>query len=202
MTIAAHYSARYFGISLAVISAAFAPALLAQGGRTLARPVGATTAASPESSRLEAARGIVHTLVGTWRFEIWFAGNFGAAPDVTGTRVVTTLYDDLRVQWTEALDHSQIETRGIIGFDPGSGRFFWSSVSSAAAAPEFMIGTLDPAEPLVTFRPITDSADRSFAVTMLDDDHFRSAALDHSWRAVFTRQSQPVPNPGTNGPAR
>jgi hypothetical protein len=101
---------------------------------------------------------------------------------------VTTLFDDLRVQWTEALDRSQIETRGIIGFDPGSGRFFSSSVSSADPAPEFMTGILDTAEPLLTFRPIADSAGQSFALTMLDADHFRSAALDHSWRAVFTRQ--------------
>jgi hypothetical protein len=101
---------------------------------------------------------------------------------------VTTLFDDLRVQWTEALDHSRIETRGIIGFDPGSGRFFSSSVSSAGPAPEFMMGTLDSAEPLITFRSVADSAGQAFALTMLDDDHFRSAALDHSWRAVFTRQ--------------
>jgi hypothetical protein len=188
MGIGAYCRAGYVGISLVIIVATTGPALLAQGGRALARPASAAIAPSPESSRLEPARAIVQRLVGTWRFELWFAGNFGSAPDATGTRVVTTLFDDLRVQWTEALDHSQIETRGIIGFDPGSGRFFSSAVSSAGPAPEFMMGTLDSAEPLVTFRPVADSAGQSFALTLLDDDHFRSAALDHSWRAVFTRQ--------------
>ena len=188
MGIGAYCRAGYVGISLVVIVATTGPALLAQGGRSLARPVGTATTSSAESSHLEPARAIVQGLVGTWRFDIWFAGNFGGAPDATGTRVVTTLFDDLRVQWTDALDHSQIETRGMIGFDPRSGRFFSSSVSSADPAPEFMTGTLDTAEPLLTFRPIADSAGQSFALTMLDADHFRSAALDHSWRAVFTRQ--------------
>jgi hypothetical protein len=127
-------------------------------------------------------------LVGAWRFEVWFAGNFSGVPDASGTRLVTTLFDDLRLQWIEELDHSPIQARGIIGFDLKSGRFFSSAVSSAGPAPEFMAGTLDSAEPLVTFRPLADSTDQAFAIALLDADHFRSAALDHSWRAVFTRQ--------------
>ncbi len=142
-----------------------------------------------QSSRLEPARGILRTLIGTWRFEMWFAGNFDGAPDVSGTRLVTTMFDDLRLlQWTEELDHSPIQTQGLIGFDSQSGRFFSSSVSSAGPAPQFMTGIVDTAEPLITFRQIADSADQAFSLTLLDADHFRAAALDRSWRAVFTRQ--------------
>ncbi len=51
-----------------------------------------------------------------------------------------------------------------------------------------MMATLDDYEPVLTFRPIADSADQPFSLTLLDGDHFRAAALDRSWRAVFTRQ--------------
>ena len=179
---------RYLGVILVVLAAAPGRTLAGQGGPKVARPAGSVTATSSEASPVEPARGILRGLVGTWRFEVWFAGNFGGAPDASGTRLVTTLFDDLRLQWTEELDHSPIQARGMLGYDPRSGRFFSSSVSSAGSGAELMTGTVDPAEPLVTFRPIADSADQAFALTILDDNHFRSAALDHSWRAVFTRQ--------------
>jgi Protein of unknown function (DUF1579) len=180
---------RYLGVSLMALALAPGAALVAQGGAKLARPAGSVTMVSAESSPpLERARGMLGALVGTWRFELWFAGNFSTTPDASGTRRVATLFDDLRLQWTEDLDHSQVETCGLIAFDPKTGRFFSSVVSSAGPAPEFMAGTLDSAEPLVTFRPLGDSTDQAFAITLLDADHFRSAALDHSWRAVFTRQ--------------
>lgn len=188
MGIGACRKAGYVGITLVVAAAAPGPTLVAQGGPKVVRPAGSVTTASPESSLLEPARGILRRLVGSWRFEIWFAGNFGVAPDASGMRRVTPLFDDLRLQWTEELDHSPIQTQGLIGFDPKSGRFFSSSVSSAGPAPEFMTGTLDSAEPLITFRQIADSAGQSFSLTLLDADHFRAAALDRSWRAVFTRQ--------------
>ena len=165
--------------SLLVMAVAPGPPLPGQRGPQTARP---------ESTRLEPARSILRRLVGTWRFEIWFAGNFDAEPDASGTRLVTTLFDDLRLQWIEELDHSPIQVRGIIGFDPQRGRFFWSTVSSAGSGAELMTGTLDSAEPLLTFRAIADSADQAFALVLLDADHFRSAALDHSWRAMFTRR--------------
>lgn len=188
-------------VGIAAVAAGAARTSSAQGARAVARGAGAAAtgspgAAAPESARLEPARGILHQLVGTWRFDIWFAGNFGGAPDVSGARVMTPLFDDLRVQWSERLDHSEIQGQGIIGFDPGSGRFFSTAVYSAGSAPEFLTGTLDGAEPLVTFTPIATSPDstagepamHSFNLTMLDHDHFRVAALDHGWRGVFTRQ--------------
>lgn len=181
---------------IVAVAAGAARPSFAQGARAVAHGAGPTGAVSPQSARLEPARGIVHELVGTWRFDIWFAGNFGGTPDATGTRTVTPLFDDLRLQWTERLDHSAVEGQGIIGFDPASGRFFSSAVYSAGSTPDFLTGTLDGAEPLVTFSPIgmspdSSSAERamhSFSLTMLDHDHFRVAALDHGWRAVFTRQ--------------
>jgi uncharacterized protein DUF1579 len=188
MDMGACRSSGYIAIGLVVFAVAPERVALAQGGRALTRPVAAVAGVPPVASRLEPAHAILGTLVGTWRFEIWFAGNFAGAPDASGTRVVTTLFDDLRLQWTEQLDHSAIQARGLLGFDPGSGRFFSSTVSSAGPTPEFMTGTLDDAEPLLTFRPLADSTAVSFAMTMLDDNHFRVAALDHSWRAVFTRQ--------------
>ncbi|HMH83312.1 MAG TPA: DUF1579 family protein [Gemmatimonadales bacterium] len=190
------YHAGYVAVSVVVLAATPGRALVAQGGRTAAHSIGSAAPLPPAASRLEPARGILRSLVGTWRFEVWFAGNFDGAPDASGTRVVTTLFDDLRLQWTEALDRSPIQGQGIIGFDPGSGRFFSTAVYSAGSAPELMTGTLDSAAPLVTFSPIPASSDpspaeraiQSFALTMLDRNHFASAALDHGWRSVFTRQ--------------
>src|SRR2546430_14074289 len=153
-----HAPCRYRSVALALGALAVAPIarlrLAAQGNE---RRGGTTDVIPPGSagpSHLEPARGILRTLVGTWRFEIWFAGNYGGASDASGTRVVKALFDDLRLEWTEQLDHSTIAGQGVLGFDPGSDRFFSSAVYSAGAAPEFMTGTLDAAEPLVTFNSI------------------------------------------------
>jgi hypothetical protein len=163
--------------------------------RVLAAQAPAT--ASLGHSHLERARGILRNLAGTWRFEIWFAGNFDGAPDASGARVVTPLLDDLCVAWTEEVDYSGIHGQGLIGFDPGSDRFFSAAVYSVGYAPEFMSGILDDAAPLITFRPIPvsprahrgEQLSRSSELNMLDRDHFTWAALDRGWRAVFTRQA-------------
>ena len=134
--------------------------------------------------------------MGTWRFEIWFAGNYGGAPDASGTRVVKALFDDLRLEWSEQLDHSTIAGQGVLGFDPGSDRFFSSAVYSAGAAPEFLTGTLDAAEPLVTFSSMLPAPPAgpgqpvgpASIMTMLDQNHFAWTARDRAWRAMFTRQ--------------
>jgi len=170
--------------------------LAAQGNARLSRAADLAPVASPEASHVEPARGILRTLVGTWRFEIWFAGNYGGAPDASGTRVVKALFDDLRLEWTEQLDHATIAGQGVLGFDPGSDRFFSSAVYSTGAAPEFMTGTLDAAEPLVTFSSILTAPVASpgqplvpaSIMTMLDQNHFAWTARDRAWRAVFTRQ--------------
>ncbi len=181
---------------LFTIAAVSAQALLAQGGEKGNRAVGGASPAPRESAHLQPARGILRNLVGTWRYETWFAGNFDGAPDASGTRVVKALFDDLRVEWTEQLDHSEMQGQGIIGFDPGSGRFFSASVYSAGSAPEFTTGIVDDAEPRITFTPISLSPDaspgqqlmQSSALNVLDQNHFTWVALNRTWRAVFTRQ--------------
>jgi hypothetical protein len=148
--------------------------------------------------RLASARSVLHTLVGTWHFEMRFAGNFDGPPDVSGTRVVKPLFDDKRLEWTETLDQSHVQGQGVVGYDDRSDRFFSSAVSSAGSSPELMTGTLDDAEPLITFSPLalapdsgtTRESNAAFAVALLDDDHFTAAALDRAWRAVFTRQKE------------
>lgn len=190
MRIGAHRGIGYIAAGFLASSALAAPQLDAQGAQNL-NPTRAS-----ERSRLGPARNILHHLVGTWRFEIWFAGNLDGAPDASGTRVVKALFDELRLEWTEDLDHSRIRTQGIIGFDPRSDRFFSASVSTAAAAPEFMTGVLDDAQPIITFTPLSISPGtspsqtlmHSSALSVLDQDHFTLAALDRGWRAVFTRQ--------------
>src|SRR5882762_7224699 len=110
----------WFAARLLAVATAFAPGLAAQGARhTTARGKRRITASRPVS-HVEPARGLLGSLLGTWRFEIWFAGNFGGAPDASGTRVVKALFDDLRVEWTEQLDHATIAGQGVLGFDPGS----------------------------------------------------------------------------------
>src|SRR5947208_16105985 len=106
---------RYGSVALALgtlAGAVLAPGrLAAQGSERLGRTE-LTPSTSSEPSHLEPARGILHRLVGTWRFEIWFAGNYGDAPDAAGTRMVKALFDDLRLEWTEQLDHTTIELFG------------------------------------------------------------------------------------------
>lgn len=178
------------------IVAAFAQPLGAQGGVTVRRPVQPAPRAALERSRLEPAKSVLKSLVGTWRFEMWFAGNFDGAPDASGTRVVSTLFDDLRLEWVEELDHSPRRGQGILGFDATSDRFFSAAVYSGGSAPEFMTGILDDGEPRITFSPLPVSPGatagqqfmRSSTLNVLDQDHFTVAALDRGWRAVFTRQ--------------
>jgi uncharacterized protein DUF1579 len=171
--------------------------LVAQAGGEAGRSVELPLTTSLDPSHLERARGILRTLAGTWKFEIWFAGNFDGAPDASGTRVMTTLFDGLYAAWTEEVDHSQIHGQGLIGFDPGSDRFFSAAVYSVGSAPEFMSGILDTTGPRITFSPISvsppanpgEQLSRSSELSMLDRDHFTWAALDRGWRAVFTRQA-------------
>ena len=169
--------------------------LSAQGSQRVARPAQpASTPALGAAVKLAPARGMLRTLAGTWRFEMRFAGNFDGPADVSGTRVFKPLFDSLRLEWTEALDHSALQGQGVVGFDEKNGRFFSSGVYSGGSTPEFLIGTLDDGEPLVTFTPLPFAPDAgrvpgtAFSLNLIDADHFTAAALDRAWRAVFTRQ--------------
>ena len=186
---------RVAGLLVAIVSPAAASSLAGQGGTQARRSVATTAPEAPAAaSLLEPARTMLRHLVGRWRVEIRFAGNFDGPADASGTRVVAALYDDLRLQWTEELDSSRTRSQGLLGFDPRSGRFYSSSVDSAGSGAEFLTGTLSPQEPLVTFTPIappaasSQRAMESFSWSMVDQDHFTWAPLDRGWRAVFTRQ--------------
>ena len=172
-------------VSAIAVSTALASQLSAQGGPQARRPAAAATALPS----LEPARSILRHLVGRWRVEVRFAGNFDGAPDASGTRVVQTMFDDLRLQWTESVDSSQVRSQGTIGFDSHTGRFFSTGVYSDGSGTELLTGTLDRAEPLVTFSPAAPSPGAgSFTLRMVDPDHFLWAPLDHGWRAVLTRE--------------
>ena len=166
------------------ISTASASPLRAQGGPQARRPAAATALPS-----VEPARSILRHLVGRWRVEVRFAGNFDGAPDASGTRVVETVFDDLRLQWTEDVDSSQVRSQGTIGFDSRTGRFYSTAVYSSGSGAELLTGTLDRAEPLVTFSPAAPSPGAgSFTLRMVDADHFIWSPLDHGWRALLTRE--------------
>src|SRR5213593_377611 len=115
------------------------------------------------------------------------AGNLGGDPDASGTRVVRAVFDDLSLEWTEQLDHSEIRGQGVIGFDASADRFFSSSLYSAGPGAEFLAGLLDDAEPRITFTSLPLSAEpapgtapvRSAALMLLDRDHFTWTPLDH-----------------------
>jgi len=168
--------------------------LVAQGGRQARRPSAPTSSdtASAVQPALEPARSILRDLVGRWRVEIRFAGNFDGPPDASATRIVDTLFDDLRLQWTEVEDDSHHSSQGVIGFDTRTARFYSSAIHSAGAGAEFLTGTLNLVEPVVTFTPMAPTAGRqaseSFTWTMVDRDHFVWAPLDRGWRAVLTRE--------------
>jgi uncharacterized protein DUF1579 len=183
---------RIAGLAFSIVSPAFAPSsLAAQGGGQTRRTVAAPSpdAPAPESA-VEPARSMLRHLVGRWRVEIRFAGNFDGPPDAAGTRVVDSLFDDLRLQWTEALDSSRVRGQGFIGFDSRSGRLYSTAVYSAGSGAELLTGTLDLAEPLITFSPVasTPPAGATFALRMVDPDHFTWSPLDRGWRAVWTRE--------------
>jgi hypothetical protein len=170
------------------------PAASAQGAlQTRAREIAPPLAPTAESAALQPARSVLHQLVGRWRFAIWFAGNFDGPPDATGTRVVAALYDDLRLEWTETHDDSS-HSQGVLGFDPRVARFYSSAVYSDGSGVQLLTGTPSPAEPLITFTPLTPAVqgDRrlmeSFTLTVIDPDHFTWVPLDRGWRAVFTRE--------------
>jgi hypothetical protein len=189
----AYRSYLHVATAVCAIVAATAPAstLVAQGGVQARRSV---TAAAPSDARpagqpaLDPARSMLRHLVGRWRVEIRFAGNFDGAPDAAGTRVVQALFDDLRLQWTEALDSARVKSLGMIGFDARTGRFYSTAVDSTGSGAELLTGTLDLAEPLITFSPAAQPTGASFALRMVDSDHFTWAPLDRGWRAVLTRE--------------
>ena len=173
-----------------VASTASASKLVAQGGVQARRSV-AVPSSDPRPAgqpALEPARSMLRHLVGRWRIEIRFAGNFDGAPDASGTRVVQTLFDDLRLQWTEALDSSRVKSQGMIGFDSRTGRLYSAAVDSTGSGAELLTGTLDLAEPLITFSPAAPSTGASFALRMVDADHFTWSPSDRGWRAVLTRE--------------
>src|SRR2546422_11697314 len=99
------------------------------------------------------------------------------------------------LEWTEVLDHSQVQGQGLVGFDPASDRFFSTSVYNVGSAPELLTGVLDDAQPSITFYPISilPAAGEpppvpSSTLAVLDRDHFTWTAQDRAWRAVFSRQ--------------
>src|SRR2546429_4472826 len=147
------------GVAVCGLAAAalFAPGLAAQGAKeATGRGRPSATAVKP-TSHLQPARGVLGDLVGTWRFEIWFAGNCSGTADVSGIRVVKALFDDLRLEWTEVLDHSQVQGQGLVGFDSSSDRFFSTAVYNVGSAPELMTGILDDGQPSITFSAIAIS---------------------------------------------
>lgn len=192
---------RTVAVLTAALTLAGTPALVAQGGGKATRGAVVAPLAPLARSRLAPARSILQRLVGTWRFEMWFAGNIDGPPDVSGTRIVSALFDDLRVEWIEAIDHSPVHGQGLMGFDARSERFFSTAVFSAGSGAELMTGTLDLADGVITFTPIalaspaeSDAGDqlaRPSALSMLDANHFTWVALDRGWRALFTRQPPP-----------
>lgn len=193
MTFRAHRRCAYVAAGVIAVATVAARQVGAQGGVKADRGILVAADDPVERSSIEPARSIVRNLVGTWRFEIRFAGNFDGPPDASGTRIVKALYDDLRVEWTEELDHSPIRGQGVIGFDARSGRFLSTSVYNSGSGTEVMTGVLAPGEPLITFTPITlapggQPLTQATALSMLDPDHFTWAALDRGWRAVSTRQ--------------
>ena len=101
------------------------------------------------------------------------------------------------MEWTEQLDHSQVQGQGIVGFDPSSDRFFSTSVYNVESAPEIMTGILDDAQPSITFRVLsvspgaTQQPAPSSTLAILDRNHFTWVAQDAGWRAVFTREAVP-----------
>ena len=127
------HRAAYGGARLLVLAVTFAPTLAGQGAKEVPRR-GKASAPAAVTSHVGPARSVLGSLVGTWRFEIWFAGNFAGAPDASGTRVVKALFDDLHLEWTEQVDHSRIQGRGMVGFDLSSDRFFSASISDDSAA--------------------------------------------------------------------
>ncbi len=187
------------GVAVCVLAAAaaFAPGLAAQGAKEATGRGRPTPPAAHPASHLQPARGILGDLVGAWRFEIWFAGNFSGTPDVSGIRVAKALFDDLRLEWTEVLDHSYVQGQGLVGFDPSSDRFFSTAVYNVGSAPELMTGILDDAQPSITFSAISISPGAgeppppppaASTLAVVDRDHFTWTAQDRGWRAVFTRQ--------------
>jgi hypothetical protein len=185
------------GVTLCVLAAAaaFAPGLAAQGAKEANGRGRPSAPVAHPTSHLQPARGMLGDLAGTWRFEIWFAGNFSGTPDVSGIRVLKALFDDLRLEWTEVLDHSQVQGQGLVGFDPSSDRFFSTAVYNVGSAPELLTGILDDAQPSITFYAISispaagDPAPLPFStLAVLDHDHFTWTAQDRGWRAVFTRR--------------
>ena len=190
-------SRTFIHIALALVGASLiAPPrqVAAQGGPKTTRAAAATPSTDVEQPSVQPARSLLRQLVGRWRFATWFAGNFDGPPDASGTRLVDTLYDALRVQWTEQLDSSASRSQGIIGFDARTGRVYSSAVYSEGTGPELLVGTVSPSEPLVTFAPLVPVPNagqrlmESFTLTLIDSDHFTWVPLDHGWRAVFTRE--------------
>jgi hypothetical protein len=181
---------------IAGLSTAATLSLAAQGGAQHRRAAPVAAAAAEDASApsatsavaVELAGGLLKTLMGTWRFEVRFAGNFTGAPDASGTRVFAVLYDDLRLEWTEYLDSSTIGARGIVGFDPRTGEFYSTTVNSSGPGIELLTGSMDLSEPLVLFTPSARSKDASYTLRVIDADHFTWVPLDRGWRAVFTRE--------------
>src|SRR5437870_13894997 len=92
------HRAAYGGARLLVLAVTFAPTLAGQGAKEVPRR-GKASAPAAVTSHVGPARSVLGSLVGTWRFEVWFAGHFGGAPAASGTRVVRALCAGLQLDW-------------------------------------------------------------------------------------------------------
>src|SRR5260370_17066245 len=149
-----HPSRTFIHIALALVATSLiTPSrhLAAQGGPKTSRPAPGSSATTTGQPSLRLPRSLVQQLVGRWRFAIWFAGNFDGPPDASGTRVADTLYDDLRLQWTEQFDNSASRSQGIMGFDQRTSCFYSSAVYRHRTRPHLLTATLIPPSPLLTF---------------------------------------------------
>ena len=178
--------ALHIAVVVAGLTTAGATLLTAQGGAQAKRSPAA--AASASALTRELATGMLQTLVGAWQFEVRFGGNFTGAPDASGRRVFAPLFEELRLEWTESLDSSATGARGVVGFDPRTGRFYSMGVYSSSHGVELLTGSMDPAEPVITFTPTAPATGESFILRVIDADRFTWAPLDGGWRAVFRRE--------------
>ena len=138
------------------------------------------------------AAGFLTRLAGTWRFEMYAAGQRG--PVASGQREMRLMGDSTKLAWTETFDSRSDTGVGILGHNAATDAWYVLGAYTHEPNPVVLIGRADHSAHTVTFDAAPSDVGLARLGTfvaselrLIDVNHFEWVSTDGRWRTVFTR---------------